>query len=163
MKKIFLFLLAITVVLSSFCMVASAGDFYLMLAQVDNNKLFVNAGSVDFDAENPAVVPVKDENGNVYVPLRMVVGAAGGWIDWEAETDKVVILYNGKSISFVMGSTEVLVGEEKVEISLAPYTIHDRTVVPLDFFSKCMKGSAEFDKDTNTAMLAFETTVYAAG
>ena len=163
MKKIISLIIATVVILSTFCMVASAGDYYLMLAQVNNNKLFVNAGSMDFDPENPEVVPVVDEEGNVYVPLRMVVGAAGGWIDWEEETDKVVILYNGVNISFVMGSTEVTVGEEIVEISLAPYTIHDRTVVPLDFFSECMKGNAEFDKDTNTAMLAFETTVYAAG
>lgn len=166
MKKVISLFIAIIVILSAFCMVASAeqtGDYYLMMAQVNNNLLFVNGISMDFDSQNPEVKPIMNENGEYLVPLRMVVGTAGGWIDWEEETDKVVMLYNGVSISFVMGSTEVMVGDEIVEISVAPYTIHDRTVVPLDFFINCMKGSVETDETTNTVMLAFETKVYAAG
>ena len=163
MKKIISLIITTVVILSAFCMVASAGDYYMMLAQVDNNRLFVNAASMDFDAENPSVAPAIDEEGTVFIPLRMVVGAAGGWIDWVAEEDMVVMLYNGVEISFVIGATEISVGEEKIELAKAPYVENDRTMVPLGFFDECMKGSAEFDNDTNTAMIAFETTVYAAG
>ncbi|MBR6523753.1 MAG: copper amine oxidase N-terminal domain-containing protein [Clostridia bacterium] len=162
MKKIISLIIATIVIFSVFCMVASAGDYYMMLAQVDNNRLFVNATSMDFDAENPNVAPSMDEEGTVLIPLRMVVGAAGGWIDWVAEEDKVVMLYNGVESSFVMGSNQINVGDEIIEVSTEIYTTHDRTMVPLDFFIKCMKAGAEFDKDTKTAMLAFETTVYAA-
>lgn len=163
MKKFISLIIATVVILGTLCMVASAGDYYIMLAQVDNNRLFVNASTMNFDPVNEAVCPIMEENGDVKIPLRMVVGAVGGWIDWTEETDTVEILYNGVNISFVMGSKEIKVGDEIIEISSETYTIHDRTMVPLDFFSKCMKGNAEFDKDTNTAMIAFETTVYAAG
>ena len=164
MKKIISLIIATVVILGAFGMIASAAvDKYFMLAQVDNKTLFVNGGSVDFDPVNPAVVPAMDEEGTVFVPVRMVVGAAGGWVGWVAEENKVELLYNGVSISFVVGSTEITVGEEKVELAKAPYIENDRTLVPLGFFEECMKGSASFDMDTNTAMIAFETTVYAAG
>lgn len=167
MKKIISFLMAIMMMVSVFCMVTSAeeqtGDYYLSLLQVGNNMIFVNGIGMQIDENNPEVVPVEDEEGNVLVPLRMVVGTAGGWIDWVEETDSVIINYNGVEISFVMNSKEVKVGEETVELSVAPYTIHDRTVVPLDFFTECMEGNTQVDKDTNTIMLAFLTKVYAAG
>jgi len=167
MKKIVSFLMVLTLVFSAFCMVASAeeavGDYYLTISQVENNKLFVNGVGMEFDEMNPEVMPIQNEEGNVLVPLRMVVGAVGGWIDWEEATDSVHILYNGVEISFVMNTNQIKVGDETIEISVAPYTIHDRTVVPLDFFTECMKGSTELDEDTRTIMLAFITTVYAAG
>lgn len=167
MKKIISFLIVLAVVVSAFCMVAvaeeTAGDFYLTLSQTNNNKLFVNGTGMYFDAENPEVKPIIDAEGNVLVPLRMLVGTVGGWIDWEEQTDSVHIIYNGVNISFAMNSKEIKVGEETVEVSVAPYTIHDRTVVPIDFFTECLKGSAQFDTDTNTIILAFTTKVYAAG
>lgn len=167
MKKFFSVLMVLTMALSVFCATVSAeetaGDYYLTISQVDNNKLFVNGMGMEFDEMNPEVMPVQDEAGNVLVPLRMVVGTVGGWIDWEEATDSVDILYNGVGISFVMNTNQIKVGEEIIEISVAPYTIHDRTVVPLDFFTECMKGSTEFDEDTRTIMIAFITKVYAAG
>ena len=155
------------VMLFAFGMMATAeepaGDYYLAITQVANNKLFVNGVGMEFDEMNPEVKPIQDADGNILVPLRKVVGAMGGWIDWEEATDSVHILYNGVEISFAMNSNQVNVGEETVELSVAPYTIHDRTVVPLDFFVNCMKGNAEVDAETNTIMLAFLTKVYAAG
>lgn len=163
MKKVLSLIIAIMALSCVFtsALAADGGDFYFMLAQINNNKLFVNAGSVDFDEENPEVVPVLSEEGNALIPLRTVVTVAGGKVDWDEATRSVIIKYNDKDISFALESSEIAVGEEKIELSKAPYSVHGRTLVPLDFFSNCMKGSAEFDKDTNTAMLGFETTSYA--
>ncbi|MFA7637334.1 MAG: copper amine oxidase N-terminal domain-containing protein [Monoglobales bacterium] len=161
MKKIMSIIITVVVILSTLCTVASAGDYYFMLAQINNNKLFVNSSNVEFDEENADVMPIADENGNILIPIRAVVSAVGGAIDWVEETNSVVINYNDKSISFFIGASEATVDGETIELSVAPYTIFDRTVVSLDFFSKCMNGSADFDKDTNTAMLGFETTTYA--
>ena len=166
MKKTISLIIAIMLIIASIGVCAAEeqnGDYYFILAQVDNNQIFVNGIAEDFDALIPEVTPVKNENGEVLVPLRRVVGMIGGWIDWEAETDTVLINYNGKTISFKMGSKQIQVDDEIVEISVAPYTIYDRTVVPLDFFERCLKGSAELDEDTDTAMFGFYTTVYAAG
>lgn len=160
MKKILAFVIVL-VCLASTAFAAEQGDFYFMLAQLDNNKLFVNGLSTDFDENNPEVKPVANEKGEALVPLRTVVTVAGGKIDWVEAENKVVIKYNGDDISFVLDSDEITVGEETMKLSAAPYTIHDRTVVPLDFFSACMKGSAAFDEDTKTAMLGFETKEYA--
>ena len=167
MKKIISILIAVMMMASAFSMATSAeeqtGDYYLSLLQVGNNMLFVNGIGTQIDENNHEIVPVQDEEGNILVPLRMVVGTVGGWIDWVEETDSVIINYNGVDISFVMNSSEVKVGDETVKLSVAPYTIQDRTVVPLDFFTECMKGNTQFDKETNTIMLAFLTKVYAAG
>ena len=167
MKKIISLLVVLALAISVFCMTASAeetaGDYYLAICQADNNKFFVNGVNAEFDETNPEVKPIRDEDGNLLVPLRMVVGAVGGWIDWEEATDSVHILYNGVEISFVMNTNQVKVGDETVEISVAPYTVYDRTLVPLDFFTECMKGSADVDEDTNTIMMAFITKIYAAG
>ena len=163
MKKILSFVIALAAIVcaSSTAFASEQGDFYFMLAQIDNNMLFVNGLSTEFDADNPELKPVASEKGEALIPLRAVVTVAGGKVDWVEAENKVVIKYNGEDISFVLDSDEISVGEEKVKLSAAPYTIHDRTVVPLDFFSACMKGSSAFDKDTKTAMLGFETKEYA--
>ena len=162
MKKILTLAIALMVILcaATTAFANESGDFYFMLAQLDNNKLFVNGLSVDFDENNAEVKPVASEKGDALIPLRAVVTVAGGKIDWNEAENKVVINYNGEDISFVLDTDEITVGEETVKLSAAPYTIHDRTMVPLDFFSACMKGSSAFDKDTKTAMLGFETKVY---
>ncbi len=165
MKKIISLIMVFLIALSAMTVFAeeAAGDSYVVLAQAQNNKLFVNGIMMDFDEMNEKVVPFVDENGNCMVPLRAVVGTVGGWIDWVEETDTVVMLYNGVEISFAMNSNQIKVGEETVEVSVAPYTVYDRTVVTLDFFEKCLGSQTAFDEETKTVILGFITKVYAAG
>ncbi len=165
MKKIISLILVLLVAFSAMTVCAEeiTGDSYVVLAQAQNNKLFVNGIMMDFDAMNEKVVPFVDENGNCMVPLRAVVGTVGGWIDWIEETNTVVMLYNGVEISFVLDTNEIKVGDETVEVSVAPYTVYDRTVVTLDFFEKCLGAQTTFDEETKTVILGFITKVYAAG
>lgn len=168
MKKILSLVVLVIVVLSGFTGVFAAeeetsGDLYFMISQVDNNLLFVNGMPTEFDPINPEVMPAKNENGDIFVPVYMTVGCAGGYTTWEQETNSVLINYNGETITFVIGSDEVKVGEETVKLSAPTYAENNRTLVPLDFFVSCLNGTQEVDTDTNTIIIALETKVYAAG
>lgn len=168
MKKVLSLMILVMVLLSGFSGVLAAeeettGDYYFMITQVENNLLFVNGMPTEFDPINPAVMPVKNEKGEIFVPMYMLVGCAGGFSIWEAETNSVLINYNGETITFAIGSDEVKVGEETVKLSAPTYAENNRTLVPLDFFENCLKGTAEVDEETNTIMIALETKVYAAG
>lgn len=167
MKKLLSMIIALMVLLSGFCFAAEepaeSGDIYIMLTQPKNTLLFVNGIPVNFDEQNENVVPEEDENGNFFVPVRAVVGSAGGWTGWDAETGEVTVIYNGITMSFVPGENIVKVGEEAIELSANTYAKNDRTLVPLDFFVNCMKGNTQIDEEMKTIILAFETKVYAAG
>ena len=166
MKKVTTLMLLVMVLLSGFSGVIAAeepGDYYFMISQVDNNLLFVNGMPTEFDPINPAVKPVKNEKGEIFVPVYMTVGCAGGYSHWEQETNSVFMIYNGETITFAIGSDEVKVGEETVKLSAPTYAENNRTLVPLDFFVNCLNGATEIDKETNTIIIALETKVYAAG
>lgn len=167
MKKILSLMIMVMVVLSGFSSVFAAeetkGDYYFMISQVDNNLLFVNGFPTEFDPINPAVMPVKNEKGEIFVPVYMTVYCAGGYAHWEQETNSVFMIYNGETITFAIGSDEVKVGEETVKLSAPTYAENNRTLVPLDFFVNCLKGTQEVDGETNTIIIALETKVYAAG
>lgn len=167
MKKFLSLMILVMVILSGFSGALAAeetkGDYYFMISQVDNNLLFVNGMPTEFDPINPAVKPVKNEKGKIFVPVYMMVGCAGGYSHWEQETNSVFMNYNGETITFAIGSDEVKVGEETVKLSAPTYVENYRTLVPLDFFVKCLNGTQEVDEETNTIMIALETKVYAAG
>ena len=166
MKKVLSLIIAILVILGCFSVAMAAeetGDYYYMVSQTDNNILFINGTPIEFDPINSEVTPVKNEKGEIFVPVYMTVYCAGGYAHWEQETNSVFMIYNGETISFAIGSDEVKVGEETVKLSAATYAENYRTLVPIDFFETCLKATAEVDEETGTILIAFNTKVYAAG
>lgn len=70
-------------------------------------------------------------NGTTMIPVRDVVELLGGLITWEAESQRIVINKDKKSVSLRIGSNIALTAEGSLTLPQAPMLINGSTMVPL--------------------------------
>ena len=85
-----------------------------------------------------------------FVPVRAVVEALGGTVDWKAETKTAILDNSEDHIELTIDSkTAVLNGEEKT-IDTAPVIIDSRTMLPLRFIAEGFGYKTDWDAETKT-------------
>ncbi|MDY4975701.1 MAG: stalk domain-containing protein, partial [Clostridia bacterium] len=82
------------------------------------------------DPDNRNVQPVV-LNDRTLVPVRFIAESFGAQVSWEKETQTVGIAAAGKTISLQIGSQDMKVDGETVQLDVPAQTIEDRTMVPL--------------------------------
>lgn len=87
------------------------------------------------DENNRQVVPYISED-RTMVPLRYVAETLGADILWEEGWDGCIVKKGDKEIKFTFGSSEFFVNGEKITYDAPIEMFHDRTMVPLRFFSE---------------------------
>ena len=96
-------------------------------------NVFVNSDAIHGD--QPAYL---EEVTNItYVPLRAVVEALNGTVNWDSNAQEITIEKNGKIYQLRIGSDKVLIDGKKTLID-APVQLNKetmRSLVPLRFFS----------------------------
>ncbi len=141
MKKIAL-LLIVTLICSLFAFPAGAEDDITVL---------VDGKPVAFD-----VAPVMKED-RVFIPLRAVGEALGAFVKWDEETQSVTIGRRGvlQHLTLENPTATILSDYEKKEVTLdvAPFTINDRTLVPVRYIAEGFHSQVDWDNNTNTVII----------
>lgn len=81
------------------------------------------------------------KNGVLMVAVRPISEALGLTVDWNGETETVMV---GNTASFSIGVNGFTVNGETTELAAAPALIEDLTFVPFDFFHKLMERVVEY-------------------
>ncbi len=102
--------------------------------------------------------PVVTPEGILLVPLRAVVEAAGGRVEWQAETRTVTATVAGRTALFTIGSPLAQfppeAGQAAVEMAGAPVIREGRTLVSLDALAGVLGfGIQIWDGDTVNLVL----------
>ncbi|MBR1738346.1 MAG: copper amine oxidase N-terminal domain-containing protein [Firmicutes bacterium] len=122
------------------------GDVYATEAtlKIGDKVIMVNDDTKTIDTA-PVII-----DSRTFVPVRAVVEALGGTVDWNGET-KTAFLDNGEDhIELTIDSkTAVLNGEEKA-LDTAPVIIDDRTMLPLRFIAEGFGYKTNWDSQTKT-------------
>ena len=141
MKKIALFLI-ITLVCSLFVFPAGAEDDITVL---------VDGKPVAFD-----VAPVMKAD-RVFIPLRAVGEALGAFVEWDEETQSIAIGRRGvlQYLTLENPTATIISDYEKEEVTLdvAPFTVNDRTLVPVRYIAEGFNAQVDWDNDTNTVII----------
>ncbi len=123
--------------------------------QIGSNVILINnkAGSLD-------APPFIDKNsGRTLVPIRPVVEAIDGKIDWNNDERKVTINKDNIRIELWIGKTTALVNGEEVKIDpekpVAPVIVSGRTFLPLRFVAENLGFKVDWDADTQTITLTY--------
>ncbi len=101
----------------------------------------LDGGKVKFDTE-PRLV-----NDRTFVPMRTIYEAFGAKIYWNDNEKSVTSQYNGTEIYLKVGSDEMLVNGEVVELEDAPFIAEDRTLVPVRAISEALGCYVDWDED----------------
>ena len=120
-----------------------------ILLQVDSHAAVVDGG-VTAIYPGEQTVTAYGHDGRVFIPVRFVTERLGATVDWENETQTVVIRKDGHVIRMTVGQTEYTVdGETKTLDVPAEYMAstdgNSRTMVPIRFVVEALGYQVEWD------------------
>ena len=156
MKKFFAFfmILVFTMTVTTGCFAAesvaeenNATDFLLTM-QVGNPMMTVNGTESEIDPGRGTVPLI--QNDRTLVPVRAIVEAMGGSVNWDEETQTALLELNGDIITLTLGSQTAFLNEEAHTLDVTPVSINDRTMLPIRFIAESFRFDVEWDGDTQT-------------
>ncbi|MEF2964275.1 N-acetylmuramoyl-L-alanine amidase family protein [Paenibacillus sp. M1] len=141
MKKIgftvFMFLACILFVFPQIGQAASATSIYL-----DGKAL-----------DLPKNGEIQNINGNVMIPIRVVVEELGFDVNWDKKTRTVTIEQSGTVIKLTVDSSTATVNGKAVKLAAAPKLVSDTTIVPLRFIGEQTGLKVSWDNTKKSAYL----------
>jgi len=100
------------------------------------------------------VVPYKS-GGTVFVPLRSVLEAFGAEVMWLGN-NRINVVYRNISVDMVIGEKKITVNQEEKELSAAPITVNNLTMVPLQFIEEYFADKVIIDPAIKTVTITLE-------
>lgn len=141
MKKIISILLAISVIMSM-CLCVSAETADKVTVTLDGNEIMF-----------PDAQPFVDVRDRTLVPIRFVSEAMGANVDWENDTQTVVIQKENDTIRYTIGQPIAYLNGEMTSFDSFGILKEDRTFVPLRFISEMLACTVDWVKETNTVVI----------
>lgn len=112
---------------------------------VGSSQAYVNNTEKQVDPENAQVKPfVKD--GRTLVPVRFISESLGAEVDWNAKTEAVTVKLDGKTISLVVGSKTMKVGNKSIDLDVAAEINDGRTYLPLRALAEALGKKVFYDR-----------------
>lgn len=145
-----------TAVLLSLLLILACLPMGQVFAQ-DSITVIADGTPVSFDVA-PAM-----ENDRVLVPLRAVGEALGACVQWMEDTQTVIISRRGIRQTLTLGVPQATIEKdyEKQEsvLDVAPFTVNDRTMVPLRYIAEGFQARVDWDEATSTVTVTAENPV----
>ena len=149
MKKIiaFFMMLVFTVTVTTGCFAAEPvtendhTQVFLLTMQVGNPIMTVNGTESEIDPGR-GTAPII-QNGRTLVPIRAIIEAMGGSVNWDEETQTVLLESEGDIITLTLGSTTAYFNETASTLDVAPVSINDRTMLPVRYIAERSRYTAD--------------------
>lgn len=93
------------------------------------------------------------ENGTTLVPIKFVVDAMGGTIEWDGAEQKVTIEGGGNLIEMWIGNADINLNGQVSTSLLPPRIVNSRTMVPLRLIAEQMGWDVTWVGETQTIIL----------
>ena len=137
-RKLFPFLLALALVLGVLPVGAQAAGSVVAL-KLGSPLCVIDSQVTQVDESNSQVTPYAVQvNGGGYtlLPIRRVLEAFGGTVDWVPATNGVLCTLNGRQVELTPGSAQAQVDGRTVTMDVPAEARNDRTFVPVRFVSE---------------------------
>ena len=132
----------------------------IITLQPDNPYMTVNGVQQEIDpgrGTKPVIIP---KWGRTVVPIRAIVEALGGTIEWDGTERKVTINFNNTTIELWIGKPQARVNGEMKWIDennhdVKPIIVNSRTMLPLRFVAENLGCTVEWDASTRTITITY--------
>ncbi|WP_162162966.1 stalk domain-containing protein [Gorillibacterium massiliense] len=101
----------------------------------------VDQGRVTFLMINNDFIPnadVKINHGYAFVPIRLVMDALGGQVNWDAQKQEAIIVYKSNKMILRAGGTSADLNGKTIRLPLAAQIIRGRMYAPLRAVSEAL-------------------------
>lgn len=159
-KKGVAFVVAIVMVCAVFAGIAvynsrtedafAAGETVIVL-QIDNPIMTVGGAETEIDpgrGTTPLII-----GDRTLVPIRAIIEAAGGEVEWDDAAQQVTLTYNGDVIRLVIDSATAYLNDAASTLDVAPTTINDRTMLPIRYIAESFEFSVNWDESARTVTI----------
>lgn len=102
----------------------------------------------------PDAQPFIDARNRTLVPIRFVSEAMNAVVEWENDTQTVLIQKDQDSIKYTIGEMKGYLNGEMRVFDTYGILKEDRTFVPLRFISEMLSCNVDWDETTNTVYIA---------
>ena len=127
-----------------------------IILQIGNSKISVDGTEKNID-EN-GTVPVVVNNRTLF-PVRAVVEAMGGTVEWNGDTQTVTLKCGENEIRLVIDDSTAYLNGLANTLDTAPTIINDRTMLPIRFIAESFGYNVDWEDSSQKVSLKKETTV----
>lgn len=101
------------------------------------------------------------KNSRTLVPIRAIIEALGGTVDWDAATKKVTVALGSTTIELWIGKGSATVNGVNTPIDstnakVVPEIINGRTMLPLRFVTENLGAAVGWDQSTQTITITYQ-------
>ena len=126
----------------------------VIILQIGNSSFTVNGTSNTLDS--PPVI----KNSRTLLPIRAIIEALGGHVDWDATERKVTVILGSKTIELWIGKSIAKVNgiDTPIDASnpkVVPEIINSRTMLPLRFVTEKLGCDVQWDGTTKTITITY--------
>jgi len=148
-KKIISFLIVLSLILPSYYTVATPiEEDVIVSVQINNPIMQINGESEEID-KGRGTSPII-ESGRTLLPIRAVVEAFNGVVDWDNSSRAAILTMNGDVIRLVIDSKTAYLNDEAYTLDVAPKIINGRTMLPIRFVAEGFNLGVAWDGATRT-------------
>ncbi len=154
MKKIRGLFVFVSIILCCLLFVApaTAADTDVIVSlQINNPVMEVNGAETEIDAGRGTMPIITD--GRTLVPIRAIIEAFGGVVDWEDSTQTVLLTMQEDTVSLVIDSNTAYLNNTSHTLDVAPAIINERTMLPIRFVAESFNLGVAWDADSQTVSI----------
>ena len=128
--------------------------------QPDNEMMLVNGVQKEIDLGRGTAPVIIPEWGRTVIPIRAIVEALGGTIEWDGTARKVTIHFNGTVIELWIDNPKAKVNGNAKWIddnnhNVKPIIKNGRTMLPLRFVAEALGCAVDWDAATRTITITY--------
>lgn len=126
-----------------------------LVLEVGSKYMYVNGKKTEIDPGKGTVMVIT--NGRTFLPIRAVIEAMGGEVEWRNSDKRVSIYLNNKTIHLWIGNKTAKVNGSNKETDVAPYISDSgRTMLPLRFIAENLDSEVDWDGPTKKVTITLK-------
>ncbi len=134
--------------------IPSVADNFTIIMQIDNPNMTVNDKRKEIDP-GMGTVPIVI-NDRTLLPVRAVVEEIGGIVEWDDETQTVLLGYRNDVITLAIGNRTAYLNDTLKMLDTVPVVINGRTMLPIRFVAEGFGFTVEWEEQTQTVIITGE-------
>ncbi len=94
--------------------------------------------------------------GRTMIPIRAVVEAMDGSVEWDGNTQKITLKARGNTVEMWIGKTDIKINGVSKKMDVAPVIKNGRTFVPVRFAAENLNCKVDWINSTKEAIIVYE-------
>ncbi|MDR1560577.1 MAG: Ig-like domain-containing protein [Clostridiales bacterium] len=124
-----------------------------ILMKIDDPIMQVNESWMEIDPGR-GTAPIIT-NGRTMVPIRAIVEAMGGKVDWDEGDKRATLAYGGRTVEMWLDRKDVTVNGAGEQMDIAPYVSNDRILLPIRFVAENLGCQIEWISSLQKVVIVY--------